>query len=39
MGLFGRVSTAMITPFDAKGHIDFPKTTQLINHLIENGTD
>lgn len=39
MGLFGRVSTAMITPFDAKGHIDFPKTTQLINHLLENGTD
>jgi len=39
MGLFGRVATAMITPFDAKGHIDFPKTTQLINHLLENGTD
>ncbi|MBX9972463.1 4-hydroxy-tetrahydrodipicolinate synthase [Cytobacillus firmus] len=39
MVLFGRVSTAMVTPFDHKGHIDFPKTTQLINHLIENGTD
>lgn len=39
MFLFGRVSTAMVTPFDNKGHIDFPKTTQLINHLIENGTD
>ncbi|MBU8877888.1 4-hydroxy-tetrahydrodipicolinate synthase [Bacillus sp. FJAT-29790] len=36
---FGRVSTAMVTPFDKKGHIDFPKTTQLINHLIENGTE
>lgn len=36
---FGRVSTAMVTPFDRKGHIDFPKTTQLINHLIENGTE
>ncbi len=36
---FGRVSTAMVTPFDKKGHIDFPKTTQLVNHLIENGTD
>lgn len=35
----GRVSTAMITPFDRKGHIDFPKTTQLINHLINNGTE
>lgn len=39
MVLFGRVSTAMVTPFDHKGHIDFPKTTQLINHLIKNGTD
>jgi 4-hydroxy-tetrahydrodipicolinate synthase len=39
MVLFGRVSTAMVTPFDKKGHIDFTKTTQLINHLIDNGTD
>jgi 4-hydroxy-tetrahydrodipicolinate synthase len=39
MVLFGRVSTAMVTPFDHKGHIDFPKTTQLINQLIENGTE
>ncbi|MDZ5473423.1 4-hydroxy-tetrahydrodipicolinate synthase [Bacillus sp. 31A1R] len=39
MVLFGRVSTAMVTPFDHKGHIDFSKTTQLVNHLIENGTD
>ncbi|NRD78894.1 4-hydroxy-tetrahydrodipicolinate synthase [Bacillus sp. BRMEA1] len=36
---FGRVSTAMVTPFDSKGHIDFAKTTKLINYLIENGTD
>ncbi|MFS0782244.1 4-hydroxy-tetrahydrodipicolinate synthase [Bacillus sp. 1P06AnD] len=36
---FGKVSTAMVTPFDYKGNIDFPKTTQLINYLIENGTD
>lgn len=36
---FGRVSTAMVTPFDRKGHIDFTKTTQLVNYLIENGTD
>lgn len=39
MVLFGRVSTAMVTPFDNKGHIDFPKATALINYLIENGTD
>ncbi|MEW9108647.1 4-hydroxy-tetrahydrodipicolinate synthase [Cytobacillus gottheilii] len=36
---FGRVSTAMVTPFDSKGHVDFIKTTQLVNHLIEHGTD
>lgn len=39
MVLFGRISTAMVTPFDNKGHIDFAKTTQLVNHLIDNGTD
>ncbi|MFD1735872.1 4-hydroxy-tetrahydrodipicolinate synthase [Bacillus salitolerans] len=36
---FGKVSTAMVTPFDSKGNIDFAKTTQLINYLINNGTD
>lgn len=39
MAHFGRVSTAMVTPFDNKGNIDFQKTTQLIDYLIENGTD
>ncbi|OZI11514.1 4-hydroxy-tetrahydrodipicolinate synthase [Bacillaceae bacterium SAS-127] len=36
---FGQVSTAMVTPFDSKGNIDFEKITQLVNHLINNGTD
>ncbi|MBM7650059.1 4-hydroxy-tetrahydrodipicolinate synthase [Bacillus ectoiniformans] len=36
---FGRVSTAMVTPFDSKGNIDFEKTTQLVDYLINNGTD
>ncbi|WP_071459497.1 4-hydroxy-tetrahydrodipicolinate synthase [Bacillus massilinigeriensis] len=36
---FGRIATAMVTPFDKNGHIDFAKTTKLVNHLIENGTD
>jgi 4-hydroxy-tetrahydrodipicolinate synthase len=36
---FGRISTAMVTPFDKKGNIDFAKTTQLVNYLIENGSD
>ncbi|WP_210363874.1 4-hydroxy-tetrahydrodipicolinate synthase [Bacillus sp. REN3] len=39
MVTFGRISTAMVTPFDKKGHIDFAKTTQMVNHLIENGTE
>ncbi|MEK5443076.1 4-hydroxy-tetrahydrodipicolinate synthase [Fredinandcohnia sp. FSL W7-1320] len=36
---FGRISTAMVTPFDNKGNIDFGKTTQLINYLINTGTE
>ncbi|WP_042348844.1 4-hydroxy-tetrahydrodipicolinate synthase [Bacillus massiliigorillae] len=36
---FGKIVTAMVTPFDHKGNIDFVKTTQLVNYLIENGTD
>ncbi|WP_066173140.1 4-hydroxy-tetrahydrodipicolinate synthase [Bacillus marinisedimentorum] len=36
---FGRIGTAMVTPFDNKGNIDFAKTTQLVHYLIENGTD
>ena len=39
MAQFGRVSTAMVTPFDNKGNIDFEKTTKLVNHLISHGTD
>lgn len=36
---FGQVLTAMVTPFDNKGYIDFQKTTQLVNYLIQNGTE
>jgi 4-hydroxy-tetrahydrodipicolinate synthase len=36
---FGRVLTAMVTPFDIDGKIDFKKTEALVNHLIANGTD
>ncbi|MDU9692444.1 4-hydroxy-tetrahydrodipicolinate synthase [Priestia aryabhattai] len=36
---FGKVATAMVTPFDHKGNIYFEKTTQLINYLISNGSD
>lgn len=36
---FGQLITAMVTPFDYANEIDFPATKNLINHLIENGTD
>ncbi|MCA0988096.1 4-hydroxy-tetrahydrodipicolinate synthase [Alkalihalobacillus algicola] len=36
---FGKVLTAMVTPFDRKGYVDFTKTEQLINYLINNGSD
>ena len=36
---FGRVLTAMVTPFDQNGEVDFPATENLINYLIANGTD
>jgi 4-hydroxy-tetrahydrodipicolinate synthase len=36
---FGSISTAMVTPFDSKGNVDFTRTTKLVNHLIENGSE
>lgn len=36
---FGTVLTAMVTPFDAQGEIDFNVTTRLIEHLLATGTE
>ncbi|MFD1360389.1 4-hydroxy-tetrahydrodipicolinate synthase [Lentibacillus salinarum] len=36
---FGHILTAMVTPFDADGQVDFDKTTVLIEHLLENGSE
>jgi len=36
---FGQVLTAMVTPFDENGEIDFQATKNLINYLIANGTE
>lgn len=36
---FGRILTAMITPFNEEGQVDYERMTELINHLIENNTD
>lgn len=36
---FGPMLTAMATPFDRKGNLDLAKTSQLVNYLLEHGTD
>ena len=36
---FGQIVTAMVTPFDENGEIDYQATRNLINHLIPNGSD
>ncbi|WP_096200846.1 4-hydroxy-tetrahydrodipicolinate synthase [Bacillus sp. FJAT-45350] len=36
---FGNVVTAMVTPFDQDGNVDFQATKTLLNHLLSNGTD
>ncbi|MDJ0796928.1 MAG: 4-hydroxy-tetrahydrodipicolinate synthase [Calothrix sp. MO_167.B12] len=36
---FGRVLTAMITPFTADGSVDYDVAAKLAAHLVDNGTD
>jgi 4-hydroxy-tetrahydrodipicolinate synthase len=36
---YGQVLTAMITPFDHNGEVDFNATKNLVNYLIANGSD
>ncbi|UAT29089.1 4-hydroxy-tetrahydrodipicolinate synthase [Bacillus badius] len=36
---FGQILTAMVTPFTQNGEVDFHAAKNLINHLIDNGTD
>ncbi|WP_338469487.1 4-hydroxy-tetrahydrodipicolinate synthase [Niallia sp. XMNu-256] len=36
---FGEILTAMVTPFDEHGDIDFNATRNLVSHLIDNGSD
>ncbi|MGG3466820.1 4-hydroxy-tetrahydrodipicolinate synthase [Neobacillus pocheonensis] len=36
---FGQVLTAMVTPFDQNGDVDYNETKNLVNYLIANGTD
>ncbi len=39
MALFGHVVTAMVTPFDAGGQVDYSKAAALAKRLIERGND
>ena len=36
---FGRVMTAMITPFTAAGEVDYEEVKKLAVHLVEHGND
>ncbi|MBO8137030.1 MAG: 4-hydroxy-tetrahydrodipicolinate synthase [Desulfotomaculum sp.] len=36
---FGRVLTAMVTPFDNDLQVDIPKAKKLARYLVENGSD
>jgi 4-hydroxy-tetrahydrodipicolinate synthase len=37
--LFGRILTAMVTPFKENGEVDYELAIKLSNHLCENGSD
>jgi 4-hydroxy-tetrahydrodipicolinate synthase len=39
MADFGRVLTAMVTPFDAQGAVDYKRAQELAEALIASGTD
>jgi len=37
--VFGRIATAVITPFDSRGNIDFAAAKRLADYLAAHGTD
>jgi len=39
MKKFGRLLTAMVTPFDAKGEVDYAQARKLVNALLDSGSD
>lgn len=39
MPRFGRLLTAMVTPFDENGEVDYPQARKLARALIESGSD
>ena len=36
---FGRLLTAMVTPFDAEGSVDLALAGRLARHLVEEGSE
>ncbi len=36
---FGNIITAMVTPFDSNGDVNYDKAIELANYLIDHGTD
>lgn len=39
MGPFGEVITAMVTPFDANGEVDYGQAWKLATYLVDHGSD
>ena len=39
MAEIGRLLTAMVTPFDEKGHVDFEQAKKLAHALLDSGSD
>lgn len=39
MTRFGRIVTAMVTPFNAAGDVDYDVAAKLANHLVDQGSD
>jgi 4-hydroxy-tetrahydrodipicolinate synthase len=39
MAIFGRVLTAMATPFDEHGTVNWNEATRLARHLVDNGSE
>jgi hypothetical protein len=38
-GRFGNLITAMVTPFDGDGNVDFDEAQRLASWLLDNGSD
>ncbi len=39
MVFFGKLVTAMVTPYDKTGEVDYKKVQELVGHLQKTGSD